>query len=280
VSLGFWNSNGRISEMEKINKTQLARKSAVQSRWYGNRRRTFFLVFALTLMVVDMYLIFVWAPTESVMGHVQRIFYIHVPMAWTAFLAFFLVFLASILYLPVRKAPAWTRKWLLWERNSIWDIVASSAAEIGLVFTTLVLITGPIWAKPIWGIWWTWDARLTTTLVLWLIYVAYLMLRAYSSNRAQAGVYSAVLGIIGFIDVIIVYRAVDWWETQHQRLVVSFDRFDVASDMRLVLYFSTFTFLVLFGYLMWHLISIKRLEITIRQTRDKLSMAKIRDARG
>ena len=83
MSLGFRNSNGRISEMEKINKTQLARKSAVQSRWYGNRRRTFFLVFALTLMVVDMYLIFVWAPTESVMGHVQRIFYIHVPMAWT-----------------------------------------------------------------------------------------------------------------------------------------------------------------------------------------------------
>ena len=269
-----------MREMGEIDKTQSSQKFKPRYRWYGNGRRTALLVFALTLMIVDMYLIFIWAPTESVMGHVQRIFYIHVPMAWTAFLAFFLVFLASLFYLPVRKAPGWTKRWMLWERNPMWDAVASSAAEIGLIFTTLVLITGPIWAKPIWGIWWTWDARLTTTLVLWLIYVAYLMLRSYSNNRSQAGVYSAVLGIIGFIDVIIVYRAVDWWETQHQRLVVSFDRFDVASDMRVVLYFSLFTFLVLFGYLMWQLMSIKQLEISVKEASDQLSMSRSRDTRG
>ena len=264
--------------MEGIREGQPLPNAKARAKSLGGPLRIALLGGAMALMVADMYLIFMWAPTESVMGHVQRIFYIHVPMAWIAFLAFFLVFLASLFYLPIRTPPAWAQRWGIWQRSPGWDDVASSAAEIGVVFTTLVLITGPIWAKPIWGIWWTWDARLTTTLVLWLIYVAYLMLRSYSSNRAQAAVYSAVLGVIGFVDVIIVYRAVDWWETQHQRLVVSFDRFDVNSDMRVVLYFSLFTFLVLFGYLMWQRVSMKRLERELRKVRYHRSLVSGRES--
>ena len=209
-------------------------------------------------MLANLYLIFMWAPTEAVMGHVQRIFYIHVPMAWVAFLAFLVVFVGSLMY--------------LWKRDAKWDMLASSAAEVGFVFTTLVLITGPIWAKPVWGVWWTWDARLTTTLVLWLIYVAYLMLRSYSSNRSQGAVYSAILGIVGFVDVPIIYFAVDWWETQHQRLVVSVDTLNIHSDMRIVLYFSVLTLVLLFGYLLWQRMSMKRAEESVRAFRHLLRL--------
>ena len=215
------------------------------------------------LMLANLYLIFMWAPTEAVMGHVQRIFYIHVPMAWIAFLAFFLVFVGSVLY--------------LWKRESRWDILASSSAELGVVFTTLVLITGPIWAKPVWGIWWTWDARLTTTLVLWLIYVSYLMLRAYSVNRSQGALYSAVLGVIGFIDVPIVYFAVNWWRTQHQRLVLGTGSLEgsLNSDMRIALYFSALVFILLFALLLRERMSMKRTEEELRMVRYSIETATV-----
>ncbi len=151
-------------------------------------------------MLASIYMVFVYAPTDKNLGDVQRIFYFHVSSAWIAFLAFFLVFLASILYLKKK-----TRKW---------DILALSSAEIGVLLTSLVLITGPIWAKPIWYTWWTWDARLTTTLVLWLIYVAYLMLRSYSEGSRGSN-FAAVFAILGFVDVPIVFMAIRWWRTQH-----------------------------------------------------------------
>lgn len=227
----------------------------------GVRRRRFaFLLVVCGMMLANLYLIFMWAPTESVMGHVQRIFYIHVPMAWVAFLAFLVVFVGSLMY--------------LWKRDTKWDMLASSAAEVGVVFTTLVLITGPIWAKPVWGVWWTWDARLTTTLVLWLIYVAYLMLRSYSANRSQGAVYSAILGIVGFVDVPIIYFAVDWWETQHQRLVVSVDTMNIHPDMRIVLYFSVLTLVLLFFYLLWQRMSMKQLEESARACRHLLRLTR------
>lgn len=221
------------------------------------------------LMLVNMYLIFMWSPTEAVMGHVQRIFYLHVPLAWLSFLAFFVVFVGSVLY--------------LWKRNSIWDMLASSAAEVGVVFTTLVLITGPIWAKPVWGIWWTWDVRLTTTLVLWLIYVGYLMLRAYSDNRSQAATYSAVLGVVGFIDVPIVYYAVNWWETQHQRLVIGVGTLETSGlneNMRITLYFSLLAFIFLFSYLMWERMTMKRIEEDLRDAKYSARLTNLSDVRG
>lgn len=145
------------------------------------------------------------APTERTMGDVQRIFYYHVPSAWTAFLLFFANFLASVVYLMKRNMAA--------------DAIAAATAEVGVVFCTVVLVTGPIWARPVWGIWWTWDARLTTTLVLWLIYVSYLVLRRYSTGT-QTSVLAAALAVFGFVDVPIVYMTIRWFRTQHPSPVI------------------------------------------------------------
>ena len=158
------------------------------------------------LIMVSLFLIFIQVPTEATMGAIQRIFYFHVPVAWVSFLAFFVVFLSSIMY--------------LWKRNRKWDIIARSSAELGVIFATLVLITGSIWAKPIWGVWWTWDARLTTALVLWIIYVAYLIVRSYITEEERAARFAAVVGIIGFIDVPIVALAIVLWGTQHPSPVI------------------------------------------------------------
>ncbi len=160
----------------------------------------------LVAILVAQYAALLYAPTERIQRDAQRIFYLHVPLAWTAYLAFFVVFVASIAYLKTRSG---------W-----WDALARSSAEVGLLFTTLVLITGSLWARPIWGTWWSWDARLTTTLLLWFIYVGYLMLRSSVDDEARAARYSAVLGIIGFVDVPIIHQSVVWWRTLHPESVV------------------------------------------------------------
>ncbi len=211
-----------------------------------------FLPLIAALMVVDLYLIFMWAPTDAILGHVQRIFYFHVPIAWVAFLAFFIVFVSSILY--------------LWKRSARWDALAHSAAEIGAVFATLILITGIIWARPVWGVWWTWEPRLTTSLILWLIYVAYLMLRGYAPNRSQGATYAAVLGVIGFIDVPIVYFAVEWWRAVHPESVVGplAETGSLDSSMRGVLMFSLLTFTLLFVFLLKERFSLRTMEDTLR----------------
>lgn len=146
------------------------------------------------------------APTELTMGHIQRIFYFHVASAWTAFLAFFVVFLFSVAYL-IRRKPQW-------------DWLALSSAEVGLIFTTVVLVTGPLWAKPVWLIWWTWDARLTTTFILWLLYVSYLLLRNLITDPSRRAVVAAVFGIFAFLDVPLVYMSIRWWRTQHPPPVI------------------------------------------------------------
>ncbi|HEV2237529.1 MAG TPA: cytochrome c biogenesis protein CcsA, partial [Ktedonobacterales bacterium] len=127
-------------------------------------------------MVVSIWAIFAYAPEDALSGVVQRIFYFHVPVAWDAYLAFFTVFVASIMY--------------LWRRDERWDWLARAAAEIGTELTTLVLITGSLWGKPIWGTWWTWDARLTSTLFLWFIYVGYLILRGAVEDPGMRARYS------------------------------------------------------------------------------------------
>jgi heme exporter protein C len=166
-----------------------------------------FVIFALATMVLlswGLYEGMHGAPTEQTMGDIQRIFYYHVPSAWVGFLCFFANFIASVIYLMRRSPKA--------------DAFALSTAEVGVVFTTIVLITGPIWAKPVWGVWWAWDARLTTTLVLWLIYVSYLVLRRFSAG--QTPTLAAVLAIFGFLDVPIVYMSIRWWRTQHPQPVI------------------------------------------------------------
>ncbi|MBZ5627284.1 MAG: cytochrome c biogenesis protein CcsA [Acidobacteriia bacterium] len=164
-----------------------------------------FALITLALLSYGLYQGLIVAPREMTMGDVQRIFYYHVPSAWTAFLCFFANLVASIWYLATREPKA--------------DAIALSTAEVGVVFCTVVLVTGPIWAKPIWGIWWTWDARLTSTLVLWLIYVSYLLLRRYST-AGQNPVLASVLAIFGAVDVVFVYMAIRWFRTQHPQPVV------------------------------------------------------------
>jgi len=160
---------------------------------------------ALALLGYAFYLGMYVAPTEATMGDVQRIFYYHVPSAWTAFVCFLANFVASIAYLLKRGQRA--------------DAVAVAAAEVGVVFCTIVLITGPLWARPVWGIWWTWDARLTSTLILWLIYVSYLILRKFATG-GQTPVLAAALAVFGFIDVPIVYLSIRYFRTQHPQPVI------------------------------------------------------------
>src|SRR2546422_2701294 len=164
-----------------------------------------FAVLTAALLSYAMYEALVAAPTEKTMGDVQRIFYYHVASAWTAFLLFFINFVASVAYL-VRRSP-------------IADAVAVVTAEVGVVFCTVVLVTGPLWARPVWGIWWTWDVRLTSTLVLWLIYVSYLMLRRFSSS-GQTPVLAAALAVFGALDVPLVYFSIWIFRTQHPAPVI------------------------------------------------------------
>ena len=151
------------------------------------------------------------APTELTMGNIQRIFYYHFPSAMTAFFLFFINFTASIVYLARRNAPGGAKGA---------DALAVTTAEVGLIYCTIVLVTGPLWARPVWGIWWTWDARLTLTLVLWLMYVSYLLLRRYSSGDQTATI-AAALAIFAFLDVPINYMAIRWWRTQHPSPVMA-----------------------------------------------------------
>lgn len=153
---------------------------------------------ALSLVLV----FFVARTADPAMGgELQRIFYFHVPSAWIAYLAFAIVFIASIAYLRTDGRR--------------WDLLAGASAEVGVVFCTLVLITGPIWARPVWGTWWQWDARLTSALVLWLTYVGYLFLRALSTEPGRTGRLAAVVGIVGFVNVPVVHFSVRWWRTLH-----------------------------------------------------------------
>lgn len=153
------------------------------------------------LFVVCLHQVFVVVPSEVTMGVVQRIFYFHVPSAWVSFLGFLIVFVASILYLVTGRLG--------------WDTLAHAAAELGVLFCTIVLVTGPIWARPIWGTWWTWEARLTTTLVLWLLYASYLLVRRYTDDPDQQARFAAVVGILGFLDVPVVYWSIKFWRGHH-----------------------------------------------------------------
>jgi heme exporter protein C len=156
----------------------------------------------ISVAVALVFIFFVAREAQSAMGgQLQRIFYIHVPAAWLAYLGFAIVFVSSIAYLRTRARG--------------WDLLAHSAAELGVIFTTLVLVTGPIWARPVWGTWWQWDARLTSTLVLWLTYVGYLFLRALVTEPERVGRLAAVVGVVGFVDVPIVHFSVNWWRTLH-----------------------------------------------------------------
>lgn len=198
---------------------------------------------------------FLVSPTEKVMGDVQRIFYFHVASAWNAFLAFFVVFVASIQYLRTR------------ERR--WDLLGYCSAEVGVVFTTIVLLTGPVWARPIWLTWWTWDPRLTTTLILWFIYLAYLVIRSTAeSNESQARL-AAVFGIIGFLDVPLVFVSARWWRSIHPVLVQK-DKMNMEPPMMVAMILAVVSFTLLYAYLTSLRMRIELLDQETREIKETL----------
>jgi heme exporter protein C len=212
-----------------------------------------------TGLVITMHAALLDAPTERTMGDIQRIFYIHVPSAWTAFLAFFVVFIASVCYLVTK--------------NLKWDRIALACAEIGTIFCTVVLITGPIWAKPVWGIWWTWDARLTTTLILWLLYVSYLLLRDFLEEPARRATLSAVFGIFCFVDVPIVYYSIQIFRTQHPQPVIGGgEQSGLDPVMLKVLLFAWAAFLVMFVFLAILRVRLENGREEVRQLRRTLML--------
>jgi heme exporter protein C len=163
------------------------------------------LLVALLLAVAGYCALFV-APTEATMGLIQRIFYFHVPSWWSAFVAFAIVLVSNLAYLR--------------SRNPKWDWLGVSAAEVGVAFVTVGLVTGPIWAHPVWGIWWTWDARLTSAFVLWVLYVSYLLLRNLIEEPERRAVISAVFGIFAAVDIPLVYFSIWFFRTQHPQPVI------------------------------------------------------------
>jgi heme exporter protein C len=207
---------------------------------------------AAALMVAALWMVFIYVPTEKASGIIQRIFYFHVPVAWIAFLAFFVTFVFSVLYLRTREAK--------------WDHIAGASAEIGVVFTTMVLITGPIWAKPAWGIWWTWDARLTASLVLWIIYIAYHLVRSFTAESGKSARYGAVIGVLGFIDVPVVFLAVNLWRTQHPDLIV-FEG-GLAPPMVYTLLVCIAAFTLLYAVLVIRVARLKGLEADVRRLKN------------
>jgi len=158
------------------------------------------------LIALTAYLAFHYAPVEKSMGIIQKIFYLHLPSAFSSFIALGICFYANLMY--------------VFKRQPKWDWLGVSAAEAGLAFISVVLVTGPIWAHPVWGIWWTWDARLTLTFVLWLLYISYLLLRSMLEEPDKRALFSALFGIFAFLDVPLVYFSIRWWRTQHPQPVI------------------------------------------------------------
>src|SRR5581483_52776 len=182
-------------------------------------------------MLAALAMVFLYAPNEQMQGAPQRIFYFHLPIALNTYLGFFIVAGASASY--------------LWQGDRFSDLLAQAAAEIGMVFCTLVIITGSLWARPIWGVWWTWDPRLTMVVILWTIYAAYLLLRLFAGDTEQVARYAAVLGIVGVLDIPLLHIAVRLWRGIHPKV----DK--MAPEMMWTLLVCTAAFLCLFTWMLW-----------------------------
>ena len=194
----------------------------------------------LTLLACGLW-VFVFAPTETEQGFVQKIMYIHVPSVIVTYLAFFVTFAFGIAY--------------LWKRLLVFDRIAKVSAEIGLIFCAMVLLSGAIWGRPTWGTYWVWDARLTTTLLLFLIFLGYFLLRLSVQDREKEARFASVIGIIGFLDIPIVHKSVEWWRTLHQpstlfKVEEGAAKPAMPPELLYPLLASMFAMLLFYGYLM------------------------------
>jgi heme exporter protein C len=213
-------------------------------------------VAALLALGLSATLSLVVAPPDALQGEVQRLMYVHVPAAWLAYLSFFVVFVSSVAYLRTGR----TR----------WDRVAAASAEIGVLFTALAIVLGALWGKPVWGTWWTWDPRLTTTAILLLIYVGYLAVRRITDNPTRRARWSAVIGVVGFVDVPIVHLSVVWWRSLHQQsTVLRLGGPQIEGSMLTALLVAVGAFTIVYAYLMAVRLRVGRLEE--RAAREALS---------
>jgi heme exporter protein C len=219
------------------------------------RLRPWLGIVAAALSILATWMGLLWAPTDAVQGDVYRILYVHVPTAWLAYLAFVVVFLASI---------GW-----LWTRRPWFDALAVASAEIGVLFTGLFIVAGSIWAKPTWGVWWTWDPRLITTAVMFVMYLGYLLLRGLSTDFERRATRAAVLGIVAVVNIPIGLVSVLWMNSQHQlptvMRVAGAPSLDVSMGLTLWISVLAFTF-VYFALL------VERMELERRRQQRVLEM--------
>lgn len=205
-------------------------------------------------MMVSIWMIFLYAPTDALQGPTQRIFYFHVPISWIGMLAFVVLAVASVIGLVRRD-------------DERWDWIARAAAEIGTVFITLALISGALWGKPIWGTWWTWDPKLTATLILWFMYVGYLMTRNYMGRTTDSARVGAVLALVGVVDVPIIYLSVQWWRGQHPTAMVGVPEAALPPSAVQTLMVALVTFTLLYAFLMVQVYQLQRLQTLAQRLR-------------
>lgn len=216
------------------------------------------------LFLVSLYMVFFYAPREVVMGEVQRVFYYHVSAGWVGMLAFLATLVAGAAYLR--------------SGDQKWDLVAVSSVEIGLVFTAMNIISGAVWARPIWNTWWTWDPRLTTATIMWLLYVAYMMLRQGIEDVERRRRFAAVYGIVAFASVPLTFFAIRIWRTIHPVVIGSDDPsaegdFNMTPHMLQTFLFSLFTFTFLYATLLGHRLRLERLAQRVAELRARLLSA-------
>lgn len=207
-------------------------------------------------VLASLYLALVYAPEEATMGPIQRIFYWHVGAAWVGLiLAFTVVFVASVAYLKTRSRR--------------WDTLAYCSGEVGVLFTTIVLLTGPIWGKGAWNTYWTWDPRLTTTLVLWFIYVAYLVVRGSAEGNERKARLAAVFGIVGWVDVPLVFLSIRWWRTIHP-VLVDVQGFHMTPEMLAAMLGGLGAFTLLYFWFMRQRLGLEELRREVTDLKDRL----------
>jgi heme exporter protein C len=216
-------------------------------------------VLSAVMVLIALYLALAGAPDANLSSetgrYAQRIIYFHIATAWVGFLAFFVTFVGGVAYLRTQSRA--------------WDIVALSSAEIGTVFMLGVLVSGSIWAKPAWGVWWVWDERLTISLVQFLIYVGYLMLRASVEDPSRRARFAAVYGIVAFISVPINFIAIRLWRTQHP-LMFGSEGGGLSSNMMFAFFFCLATFTVWYATLMWHRMRLEQFRDDVEQLKQRV----------
>lgn len=231
-----------------MNRTATVRSAPPDRRHVGNLLRDALVIAGAVLMAATLYLIFLWVPTDANLGVSQRAFYFHVPVAILSLISILVIAGASVTHLITKGKRS--------------DATAYAAAEIGFVFCSIGIVTGAIWAKPVWGVWWTWDPKLTLTLALWFIYASYLMLRAYGPKGSQGARYGAVLAIIGAVDAPIIYYAAELWRSTHPSLVLGPSAEADALDPRMLVgvVVSMVAFAILFAHLIIERYSLRHAE--------------------